>query len=56
MSPLRRPGLPDEGGRPDGPVLVTLVGDEPLAPLVLARQLDARRVVCLALPVVEWRV
>jgi len=41
---------------PEGPVLVTLVGDEPLAPLVLARQLDARRVVCLALPVVEWRV
>jgi hypothetical protein len=43
-------------GRPSGPVLVTLVGDEPLAPLVLARQLDARRVVCLAQPVVEWRV
>jgi hypothetical protein len=42
--------------RRDGPVLVTLVGDEPLAPLVLARQLDAGRVVCLALPVVEWRV
>ena len=39
-----------------GPVLVTLLGDEPLAPLVLARQLDARRVICLALPVVEWRV
>ena len=43
-------------GRPDGPVLVTLVGDEPLAPLVLARQVDARRVICLALTVVEWRV
>jgi hypothetical protein len=42
--------------RPDGPILVTLVGDEPLAPLVLARQLDARRVVCLAQPIVEWRV
>ncbi len=72
MSPLRAPGRgrpdgrraasePDPrdgrpGDRPDGPVLVTLVGDEPLAPLVLARQLDARRVVCLALPVVEWRV
>jgi hypothetical protein len=40
----------------DGPILVTLVGDEPLAPLVLARQCDARRVICLALPVVEWRV
>lgn len=39
-----------------GPTLVTIVGDEPLAPLVLARQLDARRVVCLAQPVVEWRV
>jgi hypothetical protein len=42
--------------RHDGPVLVTLVGDEPLAPLVLARHVDASRVVCLALPVVEWRV
>jgi hypothetical protein len=42
--------------QPSGPVLVTLVGDEPLAPLVLARQLDAGRVICLALPVVEWRV
>jgi hypothetical protein len=41
---------------PDGPTLVTLVGDEPLAPLVLARQLGAGRVVCLALPVVVWRV
>jgi hypothetical protein len=40
----------------DGPVLVTLVGDEPLAPLVLARQLRARRVVCVAQPVVEWRI
>jgi hypothetical protein len=37
-------------------VLVTLVGDEPLVPLVLARRLGARRVVCLAQPVVEWRV
>jgi hypothetical protein len=35
---------------------VTLVGDEPLAPLVLARQLQARHVVCLAQPVVEWRI
>ncbi len=42
--------------RPAGPVLVTLVGDEPLAPLVLARHVDARRVVCVAQPVVEWRV
>jgi hypothetical protein len=41
---------------PAGPTLVTLVGDEPLAPLVLARQFDARRVVCLALTVVVWRV
>jgi hypothetical protein len=41
---------------PDGPILVTLVGDEPLAPLVLARQLDASRVVCLALTVIQWRV
>ena len=70
MSPLRPRGREGPSGRRDvgardqhhdddrsaGPVLVTLVGDEPLAPLVLARQLDARRVVCLALPVVEWRV
>jgi hypothetical protein len=46
----RRPGTPA------GPVLVTLVGDEPLAPLVLARQIDARRVICIAMTVVEWRV
>jgi hypothetical protein len=38
------------------PVLVTLVGDEPLASLVLARHLNAGRVICLGLPVVEWRV
>ena len=37
-------------------VLVTLVGDEPLAPLVLARHLDAGRVICIGLPVVDWRV
>jgi hypothetical protein len=37
-------------------VLVTLLGDEPLAPLVLARQFGVARVICLALPVVEWRV
>lgn len=41
--------------RCDGPVLVTLVGDEPLAPLVLARQLDVCRVICVAPPVVDWR-
>ncbi len=35
--------------------MVTLVGDEPLAPLVLARQLDACRVICISPPVVEWR-
>src|SRR5207249_7609589 len=40
----------------DRPVLVTLVGDEPLVPLVLARQLAARRVVCVGPTVVEWRV
>lgn len=39
-----------------GSVLVTIVGDEPLAPLVLARQVDARRVICIGQPVVEWRV
>lgn len=37
-------------------VLVTLVGDEPLAPLVLARHLNAGRVICIGLPVVDWRV
>jgi hypothetical protein len=47
---------PAAGERTAGVVLVTLVGDEPLASLVLARQLDARRVVCVAQPVVEWRV
>ncbi len=36
--------------------LITALGDEPLAPLVLARQLDARRVVCVGRPIVEWRV
>lgn len=35
---------------------MTLVGDEPLAPLILARQVAARRVICVAQPVVEWRV
>jgi len=40
----------------DGPVLVTIVGDEPLGPLVLARQVAARRVICVGQPVVEWRV
>jgi len=40
----------------DRPVLVTLVGDEPLVPLVLARQLAARRVICVGPTVVEWRV
>ena len=36
--------------------LVTALGDEPLAPLVLARQFGARRVICVGRPVVEWRV
>jgi hypothetical protein len=39
-----------------GPDLVTLLGDEPLVPLVLARQLGAQRVVCVGPTVVEWRV
>jgi hypothetical protein len=64
MSPLGRrdlakhdaPSTDGAAAQRDGPVLVTLVGDEPLAPLVLARQIDARRVICLALTVVEWRV
>jgi hypothetical protein len=40
----------------DAPVLVTLLGDEPLVSLVLARQLRPRRVICVGQPVVEWRV
>jgi hypothetical protein len=58
-APVDEPAPPLVGcsdGSLGGPVLVTLVGDEPLATLVLARQLDAPRVICLALPVVEWRV
>lgn len=52
-----RQGSPgqDRRWRCDGPVLVTLVGDEPLAPLVLARQLNVCRVICIAPPVVDWR-
>lgn len=59
----RRDGqrLPDEqqgsASSSEGrPVLVTLVGDEPLASLVLARHVNAGRVICLGLPVVDWRV
>ncbi len=37
-------------------LLVTALGDEPLAPLVLARQARARRVVCVGRPAVQWRV
>ena len=49
--------MPAGSGDDDGrPVLVTLVGDEPLASLVLARHLNAGRVICLGLPVVDWRV
>jgi hypothetical protein len=55
VQPRGAPRDDDQRSQPDGPALVTLVGDEPLAPLVLARQLDARRVICLTLPVVEWR-
>src|SRR6185503_3863326 len=36
--------------------LITALGDEPLAPFVVARQFDARRVVCIGRPIVEWRV
>ena len=35
---------------------MTALGDEPLAPLVLARHVDARRVLCVGRPVVQWRV
>ena len=37
-------------------VLATALGDEPLAPLVLARHVGARRVICVGRPVVAWRV
>ena len=37
-------------------VLVTALGDEPLAPLALARQLDVRHVVCVGPRYAEWRV
>ncbi|MCC6174284.1 MAG: DUF1887 family protein [Chloroflexi bacterium] len=40
----------------DGSILVTALGDEPLAPLVVARQLNVRRVVCVGHSAVEWRV
>ena len=52
----------DEGPRskdpadPDSVVLVTALGDEPLAPLVLARHVGAGSVVCVGRPVVDWRV
>jgi hypothetical protein len=36
--------------------LVTALGDEPLPPLVLARQLGAERVICVGRPAVQWRV
>jgi hypothetical protein len=36
--------------------LVTALGDEPLAPLVLARHVRAGRVVCVGRPAVGWRV
>lgn len=59
QSPARVANAPSTSSgadRDERPILVTLVGDEPLAPLVVARELDVRRIVCLALPVVEWRV
>ncbi|MCC7367615.1 MAG: DUF1887 family protein [Chloroflexi bacterium] len=60
LVPRRRPAEPPTSAPPipfDGrPILVTLVGDEPLAPLVLAQHLNAGRVICIGLPVVEWRV
>lgn len=37
-------------------LLITFLGDDPLGPLVLARQVDAERVVCVGRPDVEWRV
>ncbi|MFN8523684.1 MAG: DUF1887 family CARF protein [Chloroflexota bacterium] len=41
----------------EGSTLVTALGDEPLAPLVLSRHLDIQRVVCVGgRPIVAWRV
>ena len=37
-------------------ILVTALGDEPLAPLALARQLGVRHVVCVGQRYAEWRV
>ena len=37
-------------------VLVTALGDEPLAPLALSRQLGARHVICVGPRYTEWRV
>jgi Card1-like endonuclease family protein len=37
-------------------VLITALGDEPLAPLVLARQVGADEVICVGRPVVGWRL
>jgi hypothetical protein len=37
-------------------LLVTALGDEPLAPLVLAREMRACRVICVGRPAVGWRV
>lgn len=37
-------------------LLVTALGDEPLAPLALARQLGARHVACVGARYTEWRV
>lgn len=37
-------------------LLVTALGDEPLAPLVLAREMRARRVICVGRPAAGWRV
>lgn len=56
VMPAGLTGATSAGSADARTVLVTLVGDEPLAPLVLARELDVERVICLALPVVEWRV
>lgn len=36
--------------------LITALGNEPLAPLVLARHVGARRIVCVGRPAAGWRV
>jgi hypothetical protein len=49
-------GTSQPGGEAQRWTLIAALGDEPLAPLVLARQIRAERVICVGRPVVQWRV